>query len=123
MPRGVDIVILAKLNYGQTALVAKASGPIRTLGDLKGQRWAGVNRGSGMDVLLQGYVLKDVAKLDPETDLQLLQVPAGNMNAHSTPVWSMQFSNGNPSSASRSYTAQVALSSMSMRPCQVIPGM
>ena len=79
--RGLDSVILAKVNYGQAALVAKASGPIRTLADLKGQRLAGVNRGSGMDVLLRGYILKDVAKLDPETDLQLSQMPAGNMNA------------------------------------------
>jgi NitT/TauT family transport system substrate-binding protein len=79
--RGLDSVILAKVNYGQAALVAKASGPIRTLADLKGQRLAGVNRGSGMDVLLRGYVLKDVAKLEPETDLQLSQMPAGNMNA------------------------------------------
>jgi NitT/TauT family transport system substrate-binding protein len=79
--RGLDSVILAKVNYGQAALVAKADGPIHTLADLKGQRLAGVNRGSGMDVLLRGYVLKDVAKLDPDADLQLSQMPAGNMNA------------------------------------------
>jgi NitT/TauT family transport system substrate-binding protein len=78
--RGLDSVILAKVNYGQAALVAKADGPIHTLADLKGQRLAGVNRGSGMDVLLRGYVLGDVAKLDP-ADLQLSQMPAGNMNA------------------------------------------
>jgi NitT/TauT family transport system substrate-binding protein len=79
--RGLDSVILAKVNYGQAALVAKADGPIHTLADLKGKRLAGVNRGSGMDVLLRGYVLKEVAKLDPDTDLQLSHMPAGNMNA------------------------------------------
>lgn len=79
--RGLDSVILAKVNYGQAALVAKASGPIHTLADLRGQRLAGVNRGSGMDVLLRGYVLKDVAKLDPDTDLQLSNMPVANMNA------------------------------------------
>ena len=79
--RGLDSVILAKVNYGQAALVARASGPIHTLADLKGKRLAGVNRGSGMDVLLRGYVLKDVAKLDPDADLQLSNMPAGNMNA------------------------------------------
>lgn len=79
--RGLDSVILAKVNYGQAALVAKADGKIKTLSDLRGQRLAGVNRGSGMDVLLRGYVLKEVAKLDPDNDLQLSQMPAGNMNA------------------------------------------
>jgi NitT/TauT family transport system substrate-binding protein len=79
--RGLDSVILAKVNYGQAALVAKAAGPIRSLADLKGQRLAGVNRGSGMDVLLRGYVLKDVAKLDANADLQLSHMPVANMNA------------------------------------------
>jgi NitT/TauT family transport system substrate-binding protein len=79
--RGLDSVILAKVNYGQAALVAKASGPIRTLADLKGMRLAGVNRGSGMDVLLRGYVLKEAGKLDPDADLQLSQMPPSNMNA------------------------------------------
>jgi NitT/TauT family transport system substrate-binding protein len=79
--RGLDSVILAKVNYGQAALVAKADGKIHALADLRGQRLAGVNRGSGMDVLLRGYVLREVAKLDPDSDLQLSQMPAGNMNA------------------------------------------
>lgn len=79
--RGLDSRILAKVNYGQAALVAKAGGPIRTLGDLKGMRLAGLSRGSGMDVLLRGFVLKDTAKLDPDIDLSLSQMPVGNMNA------------------------------------------
>jgi NitT/TauT family transport system substrate-binding protein len=79
--RGLDSVILAKVNYGQAALVAAAAGPIQTLADLRGKRLAGVARGSGMDVLLRAYVLEEVAKLDPENDLQLSNMPAGNMNA------------------------------------------
>lgn len=79
--RGLDSRILAKVNYGQAAIVAKASGPIAGLSDLRGRRLAGVARGSGMDVLLRGYVLKDAAALDPETDLSLSQLPVGNMNA------------------------------------------
>ncbi|QOZ67319.1 ABC transporter substrate-binding protein [Bradyrhizobium arachidis] len=79
--RGLDSRILAKVNYGQAAIVAKASGPIAGLSDLRGRRLAGVARGSGMDVLLRGYVLKDIAALDPETDLSLSQLPVGNMNA------------------------------------------
>jgi NitT/TauT family transport system substrate-binding protein len=79
--RGLDSRILAKVNYGQAAMVAKADGPVQTLSDLRGKRVAGLNRGSGMDVLLRGYVLKESAKLDPDQDVSLSQMPAGNMNA------------------------------------------
>lgn len=78
--RGLETRALAKVNYGQAALIASADGPIHTLSDLKGKRLAGVARGSGMDVLLRGFVLKDTAKLDPDTDLTLSQIPVGNMN-------------------------------------------
>ena len=79
--RGLDSRILAKVNYGQAAIVAKAGGPIADLKDLRGRRLAGVARGSGMDVLLRGFVLKEAAKLDPDADLSLSQMPVGNMNA------------------------------------------
>lgn len=79
--RGLDAKIIAKVNYGQAAVIAKADGPIHALSDLKGKRLAGVNRGSGMDVLLRGYVLQEAAGLSPDTDLALSQMPVGNMNA------------------------------------------
>ncbi|MGX9425388.1 MULTISPECIES: ABC transporter substrate-binding protein [Bradyrhizobium] len=79
--RGLDSRILAKVNYGQAAVVARADGPVRSLDDLRGRRLAGVARGSGMDVLLRGYVLKDTAALNPEADLALSQLPVGSMNA------------------------------------------
>jgi len=79
--RGLEAKIIAKVNYGQAALIAKADGPIQSLSDLKGKKLAGVNRGSGMDVLLRGFVLKETAGLDPDADLQLSQMPVGNMNA------------------------------------------
>ena len=78
--RGLKAKIIAKVNYGQAALIAKADGPISTLSDLKGRRLAGLNRGSGMDVLLRGYVLKEAAGLNPDADVQLSQIPVGNMN-------------------------------------------
>lgn len=78
--RGLDSRILAKVNYGQAAVIAAAPG-IRTLADLRGRRLAGVARGSGMDVLLRGFVLKDAAGLDPDRDLSVTAMPVGNMNA------------------------------------------
>jgi NitT/TauT family transport system substrate-binding protein len=79
--RGLKSVILAKVNYGQAAVLTSANGPIKTLADLKGHKLAGVKKGSGMDVLLRGYVLKENAKLEPDTDVEIVDMPPGNMNA------------------------------------------
>lgn len=79
--RGLDAKIIAKVNYGQAALITRTDGSIHALSDLRGKRLAGVNRGSGMDVLLRGYVLKEAAGLSPDTDLALSQMPVANMNA------------------------------------------
>jgi len=81
--RGLDARILAKVNWGQAALIAStaAAPPIATLADLKGRKLAGVARGSGMDVLLRGQVLRGRAGLDADSDLSLVNMPAPNMNA------------------------------------------
>jgi len=77
---GFDSRILAKVNSGQAAVITHDS-MIAALGDLRGRRLAGVARGSGMDVLLRGYVLKQAAALDPDRDLTVVPMQVGNMNA------------------------------------------
>jgi len=79
--RGLDMRILAKVNSGQAAIVVKTNGPIKNLADLRGRKLAGVSRGSGMDVLLRGVVLRDIAKLKPDIDISLVQIPVASMNA------------------------------------------
>lgn len=79
--RGLDSRILAKVNYGQAAVISSGSGPIKSVPDLRGKRLASVAKGSGMDVLLRGFVLKEQGKLDPDKDLSILPMPPGNMNA------------------------------------------
>lgn len=79
--RGLESKILAQVNYGQAAVIANAKSPINTVSDLRGKKLAGVAKGSGMDVLLRGYVLKEKAKLDPEQDVSIINMPAPNMNA------------------------------------------
>ncbi|MBP2303520.1 ABC transporter substrate-binding protein [Azospirillum picis] len=78
--RGLDSRILAKVNYGQAAVIAN-NPAIAKLSDLRGRKVAGVARGSGMDVLLRGVVLKEAAGLDPDRDLSVISMPVGNMNA------------------------------------------
>ena len=79
--RGLDARILAKVNYGQAAVIAGNGGNIKTVADLKGKKLASVAKGSGMDVLLRGFVLRQQAKLDPDKDLTIQAMPPGNMNA------------------------------------------
>jgi NitT/TauT family transport system substrate-binding protein len=81
--RGLDARILAKVNWGQAALIAStaATPPIATLADLRGRRIAGVAKGSGMDVLLRGEVLTQRAGFDPDRDVTIVNMPAGNMAA------------------------------------------
>ncbi|RBH56520.1 MULTISPECIES: ABC transporter substrate-binding protein [Pseudomonas] len=79
--RGLQSRILAKVNYGQAAVIVDSKSPINALAELKGKKLAGVKKGSGMDVLLRGYVLKEKAGLNPDHDLDIIDMPPGNMNA------------------------------------------
>lgn len=79
--RGLEGQIIAKVNSGQAALITGSDSGINQLSDLKGKRLAGLKKGSGMDVLLRGLVLEDRAKLTPGDDVQLVDMPAGNMLA------------------------------------------
>ncbi len=77
--RGLKSKILAKVNYGQAAVISRKDSGIATLKDLKGKRMAGVRKGSGMDVLLRGYVLGDAANIVPDKEVQIVPMPSGNM--------------------------------------------
>ncbi len=79
--RGLKGQIIAKVNSGQAALITSNNSGINQLSDLKGKRIAGVKKGSGMDVLLRGLVLQRQAKLTPDKDVQIVDMPAGNMLA------------------------------------------
>jgi len=79
--RGLDSRILAKVNYGQAAVISRKDSGVNNLQDLKSKKMAGVRKGSGMDVLLRGYVLGEAAKLKPDEDLEIISMPSGNMDS------------------------------------------
>ncbi|WP_455200811.1 ABC transporter substrate-binding protein [Kaarinaea lacus] len=79
--RGLNSRILAKVNYGQAAVISRKDSGVNALTDLKSKKMAGVRKGSGMDVLLRGYVLGDAAKLEPDQDLEIISMPTGNMDS------------------------------------------
>ncbi len=77
---GLKSRILAKVNYGQASVITRKDSGIDNMKDFKGKRFAGVRNGSGMDVLLRGYVLGEVAKLDPKKDLDIITISSSNMD-------------------------------------------
>ena len=77
--RGLESKILAKVNYGQAAVVSRKDSGIAALADLEGRKMAGVRKGSGMDVLLRGFVFGEAAELVPDEDAQIISMPSGNM--------------------------------------------
>lgn len=79
--RGLDSRILAKVNYGQAAVISRKDSGISRLTDLKNKKLAGVRKGSGMDVLLRGFVLGDAARLNPDKDVELISMPPEKMEA------------------------------------------
>jgi len=79
--RGLKSKIIAKVNYGQAAVLTRKEAGINSLADLRGTKLAGVRKGSGMDVLLRGYVLGEAAKLKPDEDVQIVPMPPGNMGS------------------------------------------
>lgn len=78
---GLHLKIVSKVNYGQAALIVSQSSNIKTLADLRNKRIASVRKGSGMDILLRGLVLKELANLDPKRDVNIISMPAKIMQA------------------------------------------
>ncbi len=79
--RGLKSKIIAKVNYGQAAVIVRKDSGITTLAGLRGKKIAGVKIGSGMDVLLRGYVLKEYSKLNPRKDVDIRPMKPGAMGA------------------------------------------
>jgi NitT/TauT family transport system substrate-binding protein len=78
---GLDAKIISKVNYGQAAIIVKADSPIQSLRDLRGKTIASVRRGSGMDILLRGYVLPQLAGLEADVDVNIINMPSKMMEA------------------------------------------
>ena len=77
--KGADLVIVAKVNYGQASLMARRDAGITRVEDLAGRRLAGVREKSGMDVLLRGYVLGEVGGLAPSNLAAIETMPVAEM--------------------------------------------
>lgn len=77
--KGAELVIVAKVNYGQASLMARRDAGIAKVEDLAGRRLAGVREKSGMDVLLRGYVLGELGGLAPADLAAIETMPVAEM--------------------------------------------
>jgi len=76
--RGAPVRAIAGANGGEQIIVVRKDSEIDRLEDLKGKRLAAPRKGTITESLLRGYILEQVAGLDPNTDLELIygMVPA-----------------------------------------------
>ncbi len=79
--KGLKSKIIAKVNYGQAAVIVHKNSKISKVEDLRNKRLAGVRIGSGMDVLLRGYIIKEKARMDPANDLDIIPTKPAKMGA------------------------------------------
>ncbi|VAW75881.1 ABC transporter, substrate-binding protein (cluster 10, nitrate/sulfonate/bicarbonate) [hydrothermal vent metagenome] len=79
--KGLKSKIIAKVNYGQAAVIVSKNSKITKMQHLRNKRMAGVRIGSGMDVLLRGYLIKEKAGMDPASDLDIIPTKPAKMGA------------------------------------------
>lgn len=79
--KGLKSKIIAKVNYGQAAVIVHKNSKIKKVKDLRNKRMAGVKIGSGMDVLLRGYVIKEKGLMNPKKDLNIIPMKPAKMGA------------------------------------------
>lgn len=78
---GLNLRIIAKVNFGQASLIVRKNSTIHSLRDLRNRKIADVRSGSGMDILLRGFILTELARLDPITDVKLVHMRTNMMGA------------------------------------------
>jgi NitT/TauT family transport system substrate-binding protein len=70
--REVPTVAIAQSSYGLGSIVVRADSGITSLADLKGKSIAGSRKGSGNDAILRMLLLRELAKLEPDRDVQIV---------------------------------------------------
>ena len=79
--KGLKSKIIAKVNYGQASVIVRRDSKFKNVKDLRNHKFAGVRKGSGMDVLLRGFVLGEKGHLTPKRDVKILTMKPETMGA------------------------------------------
>ena len=70
--RGVGLKVVAGASGGGHVLLTRSGAGINQLADLRGRKVAAPKPGTVTDTLFRSHILKDLAGLNPEKDLQIL---------------------------------------------------
>jgi NitT/TauT family transport system substrate-binding protein len=71
---GLSVSVIAKSSYGLGSILVRKDSGINALRDLKGKKVAGSRKNSGNDVILRAFLLRELGGLDPEADVQVIQM-------------------------------------------------
>jgi NitT/TauT family transport system substrate-binding protein len=78
--RGVALKVVAAANGGGHVLLTRADSGINNLPELKNRKVATPKPGTVTDTLFRAHIVKDLAQLDPEKDIQIIpDVAPGDM--------------------------------------------
>jgi NitT/TauT family transport system substrate-binding protein len=72
LARGLQVTVVAKSSYGLGSILVRKDSGVSSLKDLKGKKVAGSRKNSGNDVILRAFLLKELAGLDSESDVQMV---------------------------------------------------
>ncbi len=70
--RGVGLKVVASANGGGQVLLTRTDTGIHSLADLRGKKIATPKPGTVTDTIFRAHIIRDLAHLDPETDIQII---------------------------------------------------
>jgi NitT/TauT family transport system substrate-binding protein len=72
LEKDLKTVALVQSSYGLGSLVVRSDSHINSIAELKGKTIVGSRKGSGNDAILRMLLLREVGKLDPDHDVQIV---------------------------------------------------
>jgi len=72
LERDIPTVAIAQSSFGLGSIVVRKDSGINSLADLRGKTVASSRKGSGNDTLLRGFLLRELGKLEPDRDVQIV---------------------------------------------------
>lgn len=76
--QGLPVKVVAKVDDGRFLLITRGDSPVRQVTDLRGRTVGSTGRGSGGDLLLRGFLLKE-AGLAPDRDVTIADLQSSTL--------------------------------------------
>ena len=72
LEKDLKTVALVQSSYGLGSIVVRTDSSVKDLAQLKGKTIAGSRKGSGNDAILRMLLLRELARLEPDSDVQIV---------------------------------------------------